>query len=76
MALLVERISTIKTKKGEEMGFVDGSDESGMISVVIFPKKNHLLNDLKSGDLIYLYGQVTKRFDKYQIVSSNIEKIN
>ncbi len=76
MALLVERISTIKTKKGEEMGFIDGSDESGTISAVIFPKKNHLLINLKNGDLIYLYGQVTKRFDKYQIVSSNIEKID
>jgi len=74
--LLIERISSIKTKKGEDMGFIDGSDETGTISGVIFPKKNHLLDNLKTGDLVYLYGQVTKRFDKYQIVVANIEKIS
>lgn len=74
--ILVERISSIKTKKNEDMSFIDGSDETGNISAVVFPKKNNLLNDLKNSDLIYLYGQVTKRFDKYQLVVINIDKIS
>lgn len=75
MVTLIERISSIKTKKGEDMGFIDNSDETGTISSVIFPKKYQLLNNLKAGDLVILYGQVTKRFDKYQIVVANIEKV-
>ncbi len=74
--LLIERVSSIKTKKGEDMGFIDGSDETGTVSGVVFPKKNQLLNNLETGDLVYLYGQVTKRFDKYQLVVANIEKIS
>ncbi len=72
--IMIDTLSKIKTKNGEEMAFVDGSDEYGKISCVIFPKKVNLLKDLSKGDLVKIIGQVTKRFDKYQIVVSNIEK--
>lgn len=75
VAILVEAISKIKTKKNEDMAFIDGSDDYGNISFVIFPKYFSLIADIKKGDLVLITGKVIKRFDKYQIQISNLNKI-
>lgn len=72
---IVLSVKRIKTKAGEEMGFVVGSDETGTSEFIVFPKNNKFLIDLKKDDLIKIRGQVTRRFDKYQIVVSSIEKL-
>lgn len=72
---IVLSVKKIKTKNGEEMGFVVGSDETGTSEFIIFPKNNKFLVDLKKDDLIKIRGQVTRRFDKYQVVVSNIEEL-
>ena len=74
--VLIERINKIKTKNNEEMAFLTASDETGVADFVIFPKQKVLLETIKKGDLILVFGRVTKRFDKYQININNILKNN
>ena len=74
MASLVEKITVIKTKKGEQMAFVMGSDETGEIELTLFPKVYSTLTDLKVRDIILLNGKVAKRFDKYQIIVNRLDR--
>ena len=73
--VLIEDIKKIKTKTNEEMAFINASDETAKGDFVIFPKKFHLLEKAENGELMTIYGTVSKRRDKYQVVISNIEKI-
>lgn len=73
--VIINNIHKLKTKKGEEMAFVDASDETDSISFVIFPKRISLLSLLEKNKLYEIIGQVTRRMDKYQIVISNIKNI-
>jgi len=72
--VLVDRIKTLKTKTGEDMAFIDGSDETGSIDFVAFPKTMKFLNDIKQGDLVKFKGKVERRNDKYQIVIYFVDK--
>lgn len=73
--VIIGNVRKIKTKNGENMAFVLGSDETGNGDFIIFPRNNNLLVDLKKDDFVKIRGQVTKRIDKYQVVVSNIEKM-
>lgn len=73
--VIIGNIRKIKTKNGEDMGFVTGNDETGTADFTIFPKNSKYLLDLKKDDLVKIKGQVTKRIDKYQIIVNNIEKL-
>ena len=75
MVVIIGSIRKISTKKGEDMGFFSGSDETGIADFVIFPKNSRYLYEIHKDDLVKVRGQVTKRVDKYQIVISNIEII-
>ena len=66
--VLLENIKKIKTKKGEDMAFLDVSDETGKIDCTIFPKKINYLTSLKIGDMLKISGQVQKRMNNYQII--------
>ena len=74
--VLIEKIHKIKTKNNEEMAFISASDETASADYVIFPKQKHLLDEIKKGDLIMVFGRVTRRFDKYQVNINNILKNN
>jgi len=73
--VLIEKIKTIKTKKGENMAFVLASDETGVGEFTIFPKAYYMLSNLKIGDIINIQGRVTKRFDSYNINVDFLNKI-
>ncbi len=73
--VIIDSIRKIKTKKGEDMGFITGSDETGTGDFIVFPKANKYLIDSRKGDLIKVKGQVTRRNDKFQIVVGTIEKL-
>ena len=73
--IIINSIKKIKTKNGEDMAFIQGSDETGKLDLTIFPKNIKYLIDLKENDLVKVRGQVIKRFDKYQIIVFSIEKI-
>ncbi len=74
--VIIGSIRKIKTKKGEDMGFMSGSDETGTADFIIFPKNNQFLNSFRKDDFVKIRGQVTRRNDKFQIVVSNIELID
>ena len=76
ITVLIECIKSIKTKKGENMAFLDLSDDTGKISCTVFPKKILYLNDLKVGDIVKIKGQVQKRLDNYQIILEKLTKIS
>ncbi len=74
MALLVKHIKSLKTKQGENMAFIDAVDETGKVSLTVFAPNYPLIKDLKKEDVIIVLGQVSKRFDKLQIIVNNIKK--
>ena len=74
--VIIGSIRKIKTKKGEDMGFMSGSDETGTADFILFPKNNQFLNSFRKDDFVKIRGQVTRRNDKFQIVVSNIELID
>lgn len=71
--VLVERIKTVKTKKGDNMAFITASDETEACDFVVFPLAFYMITNLSVGDIITLQGKVTKRFNEYQI---NIDFLN
>ena len=74
--VLVERIKTVKTKKGDNMAFITASDETDSKDFVVFPLAFYMISNLKVGDIITLQGKVTKRFSEYQINIDFLNKIN
>ena len=72
--IYAENIREITTKNNEKMAFVEGSDESEKIEVVLFPKVYKNIN-IKVGDILLVKGKVEKRFDKYQISTFEIKKL-
>ena len=70
---LLERVKTIKTKKGDTMAFLEVSDETGKLDYVVFPNKIDYINRIKNGDLLKISGKVEKRLNKYQIIVNQIE---
>ncbi len=73
--VIINSIYKIKTKNGEEMAFVEASDETGSMTYVIFPKRKQFLSLLEKNKLYEITGQVTRRMDKYQIVISSVTNI-
>ena len=73
---MVDRIKTIDTKNNEQMCFITGSDELEYIDLVMFPKTFKIYNNVKVGDIIKIRGKIEKRFDKYQIIVNELQKIN
>ncbi|MDE5540151.1 MAG: DNA polymerase III subunit alpha, partial [Bacilli bacterium] len=73
--VLVEKVRTIKTKKGDQMAFLTASDETGNMEFVIFPTAYYMLANVNIGDIIMVQGKVTKRFDSYQISVDFLNKI-
>lgn len=73
--VLVEKIKKIKTKNGDDMAFLEASDETGNSEFTIFKEAFPGLKDVFVGSLVKVRGRVEKRMDKYQIVVSNISKI-
>ncbi len=74
--ILVEKIKYIKTKKGERMAFVTGSDETGMMDFTLFPKILRMYPDIGRGDILKVRGIVERRLDEWQMVGNKIEKLN
>ena len=74
MVIEINKIRKIKTKKNEDMAFIVGSDETGSADFTLFPKNIKLIDNISTNDLVLIYGEVVKRFDKYQIIINNIEK--
>ena len=72
IVVLINKIKKIKTKNNDDMAFITGSDETGLIEFVLFPKYFNQLEDILSDTLVLISGVVARTRDKYQV---NIEKI-
>ena len=73
--ILIDNISKIKTKNNDDMAFISGSDETSTMDFTLFPRNFDLINNIKNGDLVEISGEVSKRFDKVQIIINNIKKL-
>lgn len=70
--ILVEKMKTITTKKGDKMAFLTGSDETSRREFILFPTIFSSYSTLQKGDLLKVRGHVEKRFNEIQII---VEKI-
>lgn len=73
--VLIEKIRTIKTKKGDNMAFITASDETDNMEFIIFPSAYYMLLNVNIGNIISVQGRVTKRFDSYQITVDFLNKV-
>ncbi len=73
--LYVDEIKKIKTKDEMNMAFIVCSDETDNTDLIVFPNKFNLISNVKSGEIINVYGRVEKRYDKYQILVNDIKKV-
>ncbi|MEK5331774.1 DNA polymerase III subunit alpha [Lysinibacillus sp. FSL W8-0992] len=65
---LIEEVKKIRTKKGEQMAFVQLQDEFGIVSVTLFPQVFQLVQEILIEDeLLYIEGTLEKRFGKSQV---------
>ncbi|MDR3190709.1 MAG: DNA polymerase III subunit alpha [Lactobacillaceae bacterium] len=77
--LYIENVKTIRTKKGDQMAFVDGMDMTGSISVTVFPKLfekiSHLLQPEQT---IAVVGDVEQQRgrDAIQLVANQISDVH
>ena len=71
----VDKIREVTTNKGDKMAFISGSDEISTADIVLFPKVYEKYPNIESNDILKINGRVEKRFDKYQIVVNEIEKL-
>ena len=73
--ILVERIKTITTKEGDKMAFVTGSDNTGSVEYILFPKVLERNMSIRMGHLLKIRGRVEKRLNKYQIIVDRIRNL-
>ncbi|GLC88305.1 DNA polymerase III subunit alpha [Lysinibacillus piscis] len=65
---VMEEVKKIRTKKGEQMAFVQLQDEYGTVSITLFPQVFQLAQDILAEDgLLYVEGTLERRFGKPQV---------
>lgn len=74
--VLVDKVRVIQTKKGEDMMFFSGSDEYTKMEFTLFPKIYRKFSFIKIGDILKIEGRVERRYDTFQVIVSNVEKLN
>ena len=74
--IYVDKKRVIETKNKDKMMFMTGSDEEAKIEIVLFPKIYQNNANIEQRDILKIKGKVEKRYDEYQIIASNITKLN
>ncbi len=74
--IFVENIKTIKTKKGEDMAFITGSDETSKLEFTLFPTLYKIYPNIERGMIIKIDGRVEKRLADLQIIINNLDILN
>lgn len=72
VAVIVDKMKIINTKKGEKMAFLEISDDTGSSSGVVFPKYNSLIDKIEEGNLYVFMGTISKRGEDVQFI---VEKL-
>lgn len=75
IVVMIEKIRVVNTKNNDRMAFLLASDDTAQADLTLFPKVYSKYKDLDKGEIALIKGQVQKRFDKYQVVVNEIEKL-
>ncbi|WP_107923395.1 DNA polymerase III subunit alpha [Lysinibacillus parviboronicapiens] len=71
---MIEEVKKIRTKKGEQMAFVQLQDEFGTVSVTLFPQVFQLVEEmLLEDELLYIEGSLELRFGKPQVKAKHAQ---
>ena len=65
----------INTKKGDKMAFLSGSDATGSMEYILFPKVYNLYQELRRGEIVKIKGTVEKRLSDIQIIVNKIDEL-
>jgi len=71
--ILVDKTREVETKNNKKMLFMDGVDEITKVDLVLFPAIYEKHNYIEKGNVLKIFGKVEKRFDRYQIVVSDVK---
>lgn len=74
IAIIVDKTKTVITKKNDKMLFITGSDFEDTLDFILFPKMYR--EDIERGQIYLVTGKVEKRFDKYQVIVNNLQRLN
>jgi len=70
--VIIDRIKKIKTKKNEDMAFITGSDDTGSMEFILFPRNYNLIEIIEENKIQIINGKVTRKNDKYGIIINKI----
>ena len=73
---MVTKIKKTKTKNNDYMAFIDGTDNLNKVSLVLFKEVYEKINNINVNDIIHVLGHVERRYNEYQIVVKQIEKLD
>ena len=73
---MVTKIKKTKTKNNDYMAFIDGTDNLNKVSLVLFKEVYEKINNINVNDIIHVFGHVERRYNEYQIVLKQIEKLD
>ena len=73
---MVTKIKKTKTKNNDYMAFIDGTDNLNKVSLVLFKEVYEKINNINVNDVIHVLGHVERRYNEYQIVVKQIEKLD
>ncbi len=73
---MVTKIKKTKTKNNDYMAFIDGTDNLNKVSLVLFKEVYEKINNINVNDIIHVFGHVERRYNEYQIVVKQIEKLD
>lgn len=72
---MVEEVKRIRTKKGDAMAFVNLQDDTGPVSVTLFPEEYAKFNALLQEDAILeVQGTIENRMNRTSVICKNISK--
>ncbi|WP_057753722.1 DNA polymerase III subunit alpha [Weissella kandleri] len=79
LLVMIENIKQIRTKKGEQMAFLDVMDLTGQISLTLFPKQyQQYQNDLKTQGFVLVNGKLeapNERSRHWQVTVNQLQPI-
>jgi DNA polymerase-3 subunit alpha len=72
VVLVIRRVKRIRTKKGQEMAFIDGQDATGTTSVTVFPNLYPQMRDYTESQVIVVTGRVENK-NGLQMIANQLQ---
>ena len=72
---MIDSLKETTTKKKEKMAFISASDDTGKVTIVVFPLVYQKSFGIKKGDIVKVTGRVERRLSDYQLVANKVEKM-